>query len=202
MRKGGHHAATHTPRLPAHWLGLALAIGLCAAGGLAGCSGPAFELGPAAEGAGDDSGQVARGDALSTDEGGLLEDVSPVPRPDVLLEASPAEASLDGGGADGLPGVWQPDALPDVRPGVVDAAEEPPVTPDVSAVTLPTSCLGLPDGATTLALPGSGKPWGAWCHGGLEYLTLPPGNDSTLVTSGVATGTAVVPTLPPSRFDP
>jgi hypothetical protein len=134
----------------------------CLALGLAACSGPPFDL-SASQG---DGGSLERRGAVSADGGGGLEDVPPVPRPDVVLEASSSTDSGDGGAEGSVLDVWLADALPDVRQ---DAPGDAPVTsPEASAEASAPEAgpLGNPrvcckwgaGGPTTVCLPPSETP--------------------------------------------
>lgn len=87
------------------------------------------------------------------------------------------------------------DAAPEAAP-LVDAASE--------ASALPATCAEASDGPHTLYLEGDpAKPWTAYCHGGLEYLTLPtPTTNYSQFTAGnpPAVGTNVRTSYTRVRF--
>ena len=144
---------------------------------LAGCGGSAFspETVPA-----DDSGAKTDGDDAGAQ---------------VATDAVTSDATDAGAKEASSPDVGT-DATPEAAPREDASPETGP---------LPSTCAeaGSSDGSHTLYLGGDfAKPWTAYCHGGLEYLTLPTSatNYSQYTAGGVAVGTNVRTSYTRVRF--
>jgi hypothetical protein len=113
-------------------------------------------------------------------------------------DSGDAVAKTDGNDAGTATDAGKEDAAPEAAPEAAPLADSAP-----EADALPTTCAGISDGPYTLYLGGDpAKPWTAYCHGGLEYLTLPTSstNYSQFTAGDAAVGTNVRTSYTRVRF--
>lgn len=124
-------------------------------------------------------GDGSESDAIAATDGAVAVDVvdSDVVADTGKSDAADSEAVVDAGPSD--------------APNDSLSEGSPPQYPATCAVLTATSPTSPPDGSYTLYLGGDpAKPWTAYCHDGLEYLTLPTSstNYSQFTAGGVAVG--------------